>query len=216
MTDATPLSMNRLGDREVLECGSPLPLCLRAGPTESGRGLPHSKTSRLPSRFTGSTKKGAAEAAAVLKPLRRVVLDTMAHTPPEACVAQDELASWTTVVVSSAAPARRVRALARRVTVLEAPASGGRVDVRWLWRRLGREGVTHVLVEGGGEVHAAFLERRVAHRVVFFYAPMILGGAAARKAVAGTGFKGWASLLRLHDVEWRRAGPDLWLTAGLD
>ena len=163
-----------------------------------------------------STAQGAAEAAAVLKPLRRVVLDTMARTPPEARVVRDGFAAWTTVVVSSAAPARRVRALGRRVTVLEAPACGGRVDVRWLWRRLGREGVTHLLVEGGGEVQAAFLERRLAHRVVFFYAPMILGGAAARKAVAGTGFAGWASLLRLRDVEWRRAGPDLWLTARVD
>ena len=35
--------MNRPGNREVLECGSPLPLCFRAGATESGRGLPHSK-----------------------------------------------------------------------------------------------------------------------------------------------------------------------------
>ena len=39
----------------VLECGRPLPLCLRAGPTESGRGLPHSKTSRSPERFMGSS-----------------------------------------------------------------------------------------------------------------------------------------------------------------
>jgi len=119
-------------------------------------------------------------------------------------------------VVSDAAPARRVRALSRRVTVIGAPGPGGRVDVRWLLRRLGREQATHVLVEGGGEAQAAFLERRVAQRVVFFYAPLILGGAAARKAVAGTGFKGWASLLRLRGVEWRTAGPDLWLTARVD
>ena len=38
----------------VLECGSLLPLCFRAGPTEIGRGLPHSKTSRSPERFMGS------------------------------------------------------------------------------------------------------------------------------------------------------------------
>jgi len=145
-----------------------------------------------------------------------VVLDTMARTPPDARVVQDEFAKWTTVVVSDAAPARRVRALSRRVTVIGAPGPGGRVDVRWLLRRLGREQATHVLVEGGGEVQAAFLERRVAQRVVFFYAPLILGGAAARKAVAGTGFKGWASLLRLRGVEWRTAGPDLWLTARVD
>ena len=29
--------------REVLECGSPLPLSVDAGPFQSGRGLPHQK-----------------------------------------------------------------------------------------------------------------------------------------------------------------------------
>ena len=50
---------------------------------------------------------------------------------------------------------------------------------------------------------------RLARRVVFFYAPKILGGRDARKAVAGAGARRLDESLTLHQVEWRRVGPDL-------
>ena len=52
---------------------------------------------------------------------------------------------------------------------------------------LGSAQVTSLLVEGGGEVNASFLMDGLAHRIAFFYAPKVLGGRAARKAVAGEG-----------------------------
>ena len=55
--------------------------------------------------------------------------------------------------------------------VVEAPARHGRIDLKWLLKRLGRENVSNLLVEGGGEVNAAFLNNRLAQRVAFFYAP---------------------------------------------
>jgi diaminohydroxyphosphoribosylaminopyrimidine deaminase/5-amino-6-(5-phosphoribosylamino)uracil reductase len=99
------------------------------------------------------------------------------------------------------------------VDVLVAPERGGRVDLRWLMRALGRQQVTRLLVEGGGEVHGALVDARLVHRVAFFYAPKILGDRAARPAVAGAGAKSWAGVLRLAEVATRRAGPDLFLTA---
>lgn len=151
--------------------------------------------------------------AAVLKPVRRLVLDARARTPLTARLVGDAWAAWTTVFVSRRAPARRVAALARRVRVVAAPEKDGRLDLDWILRRLGREGVTHLWVEGGGEVNASFFAAGRVHRVVFFYAPKVLGGRAARKAVAGEGFRAWPEIPRLRDLEWRRAGEDLWLTA---
>ena len=66
---------------------------------------------------------------------------------------------------------------------------------------------------GGGEVNASFLLGRFAHRVVFFYAPKILGERNARKAVAGAGAKNLEEILKLHGVEWRCVGEDLMMTA---
>jgi len=143
--------------------------------------------------------------------LRRIILDSMARTPPTAKVVADEQAGLTTIVVSRAASMRRVAALSRKVHVLVAPACHGRIDLRWLMRALGREQVIRLLVEGGGEVHASLLAHRLAHRVAFFYAPKILGGREARKAVAGD--HSCNPPWRLCDVKWRRVGADLFLTA---
>ncbi|MFN0068646.1 MAG: bifunctional diaminohydroxyphosphoribosylaminopyrimidine deaminase/5-amino-6-(5-phosphoribosylamino)uracil reductase RibD [Limisphaerales bacterium] len=143
---------------------------------------------------------------------RRLVLDTQARTPLTAKLLTDDFAAQTIVIVGKSAPARRVAALRQRAGVLVAPERGGRVDLRWLMRELGRQQVTRLLVEGGGEVHGALVDARLVHRVAFFYAPKVLGDRAARKAVAGAGAKSWAGVLRLAEVATRRVGPDLFLT----
>jgi len=151
---------------------------------------------------------------------RRIVLDSMARTPLSAKVVSDKHAALTTIVVSRRAPKTRVAELARRVTVLVAPAAksaiGNRqsaISLPWLLKRLGAENVTSLLVEGGGEVNASFLLGGLAQRVAFFYAPKILGGRDARKGVAGEGVRSLSDAIQLHDIEWRRVGADLLLTA---
>ena len=62
----------------------------------------------------------------------------------------------------------------------------GRLDLRSLAARLGAEGITGVLVEGGGEVHASFLEAQLADRLVIYIAPKIVGG-PAKSWVGGSG-----------------------------
>ena len=157
--------------------------------------------------------------------LRRIILDSMARTPLAAKVVSDEFAALTTIVVSKYAPKNRVAALAKRVNVIVAPATKRRarsdapyqqIDLRWLMRKLGAENVTSLLVEGGGKVNASFLLGGLAQRVSFFYAPKILGGRDSRKAVAGEGARSLAEVVRLRDVEWKRLGPDLLLTARVE
>jgi len=156
----------------------------------------------------------------VAKPIRRIILDSLARTPLTAKIATDEQASLTTVVVSKHAPKHRLTALAKRVKVLVAPSrnfmmrdSKPEIDLRWLLRKLGAEEVTRLLVEGGGEVNASFLLGGFAQRVAVFYAPKILGGRDARKGVGGEGVVRLADALELQEVEWRKLGRDLLLTA---
>lgn len=156
---------------------------------------------------------GAARAGSTL---RRIVLDSQARTPLHARLVTDASAHLTTIVTGRGAPARRVNALAARVNVIQAPLRGGRIDLRWLLRRLGSEGVTSLLVEGGGEVNASFLMGGFAQQVVFFYAPKILGGRDARKAVAGEGARSLMEMLSLRDISWRRLGPDLMMKARVE
>ena len=162
---------------------------------------------------TGGKKTATAK-------LRRIVLDSQARTPLTTKVVADEFAALTTIVVCKSAPKNRVAALAKRVNVVVAPlkksAVGNRpsaIDLRWLLKKLGPENITSLLVEGGGEVNASFLFGGHVQRVAFYYAPKILGGRDAKKAVAGNGAKSLAEVLQLRDVEWHRLGADLLLTA---
>ena len=152
--------------------------------------------------------------------LRRLILDTRARTPLTARVVTDESAALTTLVVGRNAPKRKVSALAKKVNVLIAPEKKSahadakpQIDLRWLLKTLGKENVSSLLVEGGGEVNAGFLLAGLAQRVAFFYAPKILGGRDARKAVAGDGAKSLADIVPLREVTWKQLGEDLLLTA---
>jgi diaminohydroxyphosphoribosylaminopyrimidine deaminase / 5-amino-6-(5-phosphoribosylamino)uracil reductase len=147
------------------------------------------------------------------KPIRRIVLDSLARTPLDAKIVSDKFAAWTTIVASKSAPKKRVAALAEKVIVVIAPAKKSKIDLRWLLKKLGAENVTSLLVEGGGEVNASFLLGGLAQRVAFYFAPKILGGRDSRKAVAGNGVKNLAEVLQLREVEWRKLGEDLLLTA---
>lgn len=152
------------------------------------------------------------------KELRRIVLDSMARTPLHSRVIRDEFTPLTTIVVSKSAPKKSVAELAKRVKVLVAPPSKiknqkSKIALPWLLKKLGAEGITSLLVEGGGEVNGSFLLGGLAHRIAFFYAPKILGGRDSRKAVAGDGARNWKEIIDLHNLEWKNLGDDLFLTA---
>jgi diaminohydroxyphosphoribosylaminopyrimidine deaminase/5-amino-6-(5-phosphoribosylamino)uracil reductase len=151
---------------------------------------------------------------------RRIVLDALARTPLNAKVVSDAFAPSTTVVVSRRAPKRRVAALARCVNVIVAPSAQSPIANRqsaihlpWLLKKLGAENVTSLLVEGGGEVNASFLLSGFAQRITFFYAPKILGGRDSIRAVSGEGALNLSEMLPLDQVEWKKTGEDLMLTA---
>lgn len=182
--------------------------------------------SEAPGTVPARTAKGTKLAETVLEApkLRRIILDSMARTPVTSKVVSDEFAALTTIVVSKSAPKKRVAALAKHVNVLIAPTTKGSsrsphpasLDIRWLLKKLGSQNISSLLVEGGGEVNASFLLGGFAQRVAFFYAPKILGGRDARKGVAGEGVKSLSEVIQLREVQWRKLGEDLLLTAKLE
>jgi len=148
------------------------------------------------------------------KSWRRIVLDSQARTPLTAKVTTDDHTRRTLVVVATGAPAGRVAALRKKVVVVEAPAQAGRIDLKWLLDQLGGESVTSLLVEGGGEVNAAFLEAGLVQRIAFYYAPKIVGGRNALPAVGGGDAASLTAAHELDDVEFLPLGRD-WLVTGL-
>lgn len=171
-----------------------------------------SLTVRLP---VSSSAPDASSTPDPVRQPRRIILDANARMPLTSRVVTDEHASLTTVVVCPTAPRPRVAALKSKTKarILEAPAKDGLIDLRWLLAHLGQEEVTGLLVEGGGQVNASFLMQSLAQRVAFFFAPKVLGGHDARKAVGGVGAVDLNTAQSLGDMRWEQLGPDLLLLA---
>jgi diaminohydroxyphosphoribosylaminopyrimidine deaminase/5-amino-6-(5-phosphoribosylamino)uracil reductase len=144
--------------------------------------------------------------------LKRIVLDPRARIPLDAKILNDDRALQTTIIVSPNAPANRLAKLKEKCIVMTCPLKKRKFDLKYLLKKLGKQNVTNLLVEGGGETNAAFIESGFINRITFFYAPKILGGREARTGVAGEGLPLKPGFL-LEKIRWRNLGPDLMLTA---
>ena len=126
----------------------------------------------------------------------RIVVDTHLRTPPAAHLLPGKSGPRTIVVSGREAPARREAALVARGAEVWRLGThrNGRIDLRGLGKMLADIGITSVLVEGGGEIHAYWLAHRLADELVIYLAPKIVGGPAK----SWVGGKGLASLTSAH------------------
>jgi diaminohydroxyphosphoribosylaminopyrimidine deaminase/5-amino-6-(5-phosphoribosylamino)uracil reductase len=72
-----------------------------------------------------------------------------------------------------------------------------------------QEGVQSLLVEGGAEVHAAFVASGLWDRVEIACAPLLIGGGGAPGPLGGQGIAALAAAPRLEAVTTRRRGEDV-------
>jgi len=105
------------------------------------------------------------------------------------------------------APADRRAALAARVEIWT--VGRGRVDLPELLHRLLDRGVQRLLVEGGGELNAAFLEADLVDELYLTIAPCLLGGRDAPTSFEGTGLA-MQDQRRLELREVHREGDELY------
>ncbi|MDQ2687225.1 MAG: bifunctional diaminohydroxyphosphoribosylaminopyrimidine deaminase/5-amino-6-(5-phosphoribosylamino)uracil reductase RibD, partial [Armatimonadota bacterium] len=150
----------------------------------------------------------------------RVIVDSTGRTPLDSQVvrraAQD---GKTLIATTSAAPADRRDALAARgcELLLCAPDADGRVDLTDLTMRLGTRGdVIGVLIEGGGELAASFLQADLVDRWLAFVAPKIIGGRNAPGPVGGVGAAQMADARAIFAWRVSRCGPDLRIDGRFD
>ena len=80
-------------------------------------------------------------------------------------------------------------------------------SLRSVLRDLGRRGVEQVLIEGGGRTLGEAFDRGLVDRVVFYIAPVLLGGPVP--AVGGRGAGAIADGLPLENVSYRVTGGDI-------
>jgi diaminohydroxyphosphoribosylaminopyrimidine deaminase/5-amino-6-(5-phosphoribosylamino)uracil reductase len=133
----------------------------------------------------------------------RVVLDSRLRLSASSrlAIGARDVPTW--LVTSEQAPAARGRVLERagvRLLRVAAAPEGG-LDLARVLAMLAKEGLSRVLVEGGAELAGALLRARLVDRLVWFQAPLVIGGDGL-PAVAGFGTETLADARRLL------AGPE--------
>ncbi|MEI8313326.1 MAG: bifunctional diaminohydroxyphosphoribosylaminopyrimidine deaminase/5-amino-6-(5-phosphoribosylamino)uracil reductase RibD [Verrucomicrobiota bacterium] len=81
------------------------------------------------------------------------------------------------------------------------------VPLRDVLKDLGGKGIEKVLIEGGGRTLGEAFDRRLVDRVVFYVAPVLIGGGVP--AIAGRGACSNEDGFRLEEVTCSSLGPDL-------
>ena len=142
----------------------------------------------------------------------RIVLDSNAVIPLNAKILNGE--AKTIIAVSEAAPQDKLDELQKltNVEVLKLPQRNGHLDLQALLEKLAVMEITSVLVEGGSEVHGAFIDTGLAERVYAFIAPKIIGGKEAIGPVGGIGSTDMGKALKLNAVEYKQLGTDFLIT----
>jgi diaminohydroxyphosphoribosylaminopyrimidine deaminase/5-amino-6-(5-phosphoribosylamino)uracil reductase len=146
----------------------------------------------------------------------RVVLDTRLSISSGARMLNQQSCAQTIIVCGpDAAKADKMRLEDKGASVMEVPLKHGRIDMSILMERLGRRGITSVLIEGGSLVAGAALKAGVVDKVHFFYALKILGGDDGIPMCAGQGPDKMAACMPLTGAHVNRMGDDIIVTGYL-
>ena len=103
---------------------------------------------------------------------------------------------------------------AKGVSLIE--HAGSRVDLQWLMKKLGTEGIVSMLIEGGSSLASSCLESGIVDKVMFYIAPKIIGGKESFPAVGGKAFRSLQHAHMLTRTTVRRVGDDFVIEGYLD
>jgi diaminohydroxyphosphoribosylaminopyrimidine deaminase/5-amino-6-(5-phosphoribosylamino)uracil reductase len=153
---------------------------------------------------------------AALDPVR-VVIDSRLRLPAQARMLQDGGAP--VIVFTTAAAGETAGAAANRRRELEVAGAevvvagdGEQVDLALAMAELGRREIASVLLEGGGRLNGAMLDKRLIDKLVLFLAPKIIGGSAAPSSFDFDGFARMSEAVQLTRTSVRMFGDDICLT----
>jgi len=131
----------------------------------------------------------------------RIIIVSKARIPLQSKIVKTANQIETRLVVTSKAPSTNLKKLEERglkIIMLEQrredKENGGednaeKVDLKKLFNQLEEEGVSHVLVEGGGEINWSIIKNNLFNEIIVTISPMIIGGKNAISLVGGEGYK---------------------------
>lgn len=146
----------------------------------------------------------------------RVVIDPSLRTPSTARMITSITEAPTLLLTTSKAPASKIQRLKEKGAQIELlPHARGEFAFDAILERLGKSGITSLLIEGGGRVNGMALRAGAVDRVIFYIAPKLLCGEDAKGVVAGRSIADLSEAIRLDQVKVKQVGEDIRIEGSL-
>lgn len=143
----------------------------------------------------------------------RVIVDSTARIPINSNVVTDGLAR-TIIAVTDKAPQEKIDALRTcGVEVIECKTKSAGVSLSHLFKILGEQQITSILIEGGATINASILEDNLVDKINWFIAPKIIGGANAPSPIGGKGIADVNDAKLFEDIHMESIGEDILISA---
>lgn len=92
-------------------------------------------------------------------------------------------------------------------------SQNGKISFNEFLKECAKREISKLLIEGGGQTAASALEENEVDEILFFIAPILIGGKDAITVFEGKGFKKIKDALRLEKMETKKIGCDLLVQA---
>jgi len=142
----------------------------------------------------------------------RIVVDSLLRIPLDTPLVTTTKEAPTWVFCTDKADKEKEKQLLEYGVKVVRTGSGPRVDLVKVMRHLAENGISSVLLEGGGELNWSMIQASLVQKVVVFIAPKLLGGRDSITPISGDGFNRMAMAVPLEIESIKRFGEDICIT----
>ena len=142
------------------------------------------------------------------RPLLRIVMDSLLRLPVGSEMVESCNHDILAVCTSIAPPFRREALEKKGVEILVADGTGGRPSFRRLVEVLAERRYLSLMIEAGSKINWGALESGIVDRILFYYAPKILGGTQSIPVAGGIGRRHRADAMRFTRTKLHVIPPD--------
>jgi len=147
----------------------------------------------------------------------RVIVDTHLDIPLSSRIVTTSQEQRTIIFCSENADSDKKQALLNRgIEIINMKPSKEGLSLPDILRILGEMRICSLLVEGGSEIAASFLNAHLVDKVCWFISPKILGGRKAPSPVGGEGIAALKNAIKLRNLEVQRFAEDICITGYID
>jgi diaminohydroxyphosphoribosylaminopyrimidine deaminase/5-amino-6-(5-phosphoribosylamino)uracil reductase len=139
----------------------------------------------------------------------KIVVDSYLSVPQDAAIFSGKPSLI--IVTLLASPGQETdnrRILEKKARIMEVKELAGQVNLKDMIKKLGRIGITSILVEGGGTLIGSLFDEKLVDKILFFFSPKIIGGKEAISSVMGKGIARIDNAVKVKGLKIRRLGED--------